>query len=136
MQTHRRLLLKKKLSFLPELPAHIVTFRGHLAGLATTGQALLSFFPVFHQYTLVFTVANGALVQQTFEAYAAYVFAQHSNILAHSNLRPFVGNLAGYMYEDRASENDVMGETLFLIYIYPPNPHQYPTANAMYPYYC
>ena len=60
-----RLPLKKKLSALADLPAHIVTFRGHLAQLATAGQAPLALdayrlflvslspFPVFHQYTLL-----------------------------------------------------------------------------------
>jgi hypothetical protein len=68
--------LKKKLSALADLPAHIVTFRGrgHLARLATAGQAPLAFdayrlflaslspFPVFHQYTLLWTMANGAII--------------------------------------------------------------------------
>jgi hypothetical protein len=36
-----RLPLKKKLSFLADLPAHIVLFRGHLARLTTAGQAPL-----------------------------------------------------------------------------------------------
>ena len=36
-----RLALKKMLSALADLPAHIVTFRGHLARLATAGQAPL-----------------------------------------------------------------------------------------------
>ncbi len=48
--------------------------------------ASLSPFPVFHQYTLLFTVANGAIGQQKFEAYATYILGQHSNILAHTNL--------------------------------------------------
>jgi hypothetical protein len=94
----RRLPLKKKLCAVAALPAHIVTFRGHLARLATAGQApllldayrlflvSLSPFPVFHQCTLLFTVANRAIGQQMFEAYAAYVLAQHSNILAHLTL--------------------------------------------------
>jgi hypothetical protein len=68
-----RLPLKKKLSSLADLPAHIVLFRRHLARLTTAGQApldldayrwflaSLSSFPVFHQYTLLFTVANGAI---------------------------------------------------------------------------
>ena len=78
-----RLPLKKKLTALADFPAHIITFRGHLARLATAGQtplvldayilflASLSPFPVFHQYTLLWTMANGAIGQQTFEAYAA-----------------------------------------------------------------
>jgi hypothetical protein len=82
-----RLPLKKKLSSLADLPAHIVTFRGHLARLTTAGQGPLDLdayriflaslfpFPVFHQYTLLFTVTNGAIAQQTFEAYAVYVLA-------------------------------------------------------------
>jgi hypothetical protein len=92
-----RLPLKKKLSAVSDLPAHIVTFLGILARLATTGQvprpldafrlflATLNPFPVFQQYTLLFTVANGAIAQQTFEAYAAYILPQLHNILAHSN---------------------------------------------------
>jgi hypothetical protein len=59
-------------------------------------------------------VQNRAIGQQTFEAYAAYLFllGQHSNILAHSNLRPFAGNID--WYEDGASEDDGMGEALLL----------------------
>ena len=65
--------LKKKLSSVSDLPSHIVTFRGVLARLANAGQATLPFdvyrlflatltpFPVFQQYTLLFTVANGAI---------------------------------------------------------------------------
>ena len=56
---------------------------------------------------MLWTVANGAIGQQTFEAYATYILAQHTNILAHSNLRPFAGNIEGY--EDGASEDDGMG---------------------------
>ena len=76
--------LKKKLSAVSDLPSHIVAFRGVLAQLATSGKApleldafrlflaTLSPFPVFHQYTLLFTVvAHGAIAQQTSEAYAA-----------------------------------------------------------------
>jgi hypothetical protein len=123
-----RLSLKKKLTVLAELPAPIVMFREHLARLTTAGHAPLVFdayrlflaslcpFSVFHQYTLLFTVANGAIGQQTFEAYAAYVLAQHSNFLAHPNLRPFAGNLEGY--ENGASENDGIGGDL----IYPTPP--------------
>jgi hypothetical protein len=37
-----RLPLKKKLAALADLPAHIVTFRGHLAQLNTAGQAPLA----------------------------------------------------------------------------------------------
>ena len=103
-----RLPLKKKLSALADLPAHIVTFRGHLARLTSAGQAPLALdayrlflaslspFPVFHQYTLLWTMANGAIAQQTFEAYAAYILGQHSNILAHSTLRPFAGNVEAF----------------------------------------
>jgi hypothetical protein len=36
-----RLPLKKKLTALADLPAHIVLFRGHLARLTTAGQAPL-----------------------------------------------------------------------------------------------
>ena len=114
-----RLPLKKKLAALADLPAHIVTFRGHLARLNTAGQAPLALdayrlflaslspFTVLHQYNLLFTVQNGAIGQQTFEAYAAYLLGQHSNILAHSNFRPFAGNIEGY--EDGVSEDDGMG---------------------------
>jgi hypothetical protein len=68
-----RLPLKKKLSALADLPAHIVTFRGHLARLTTAGQAPLALdayklflaslspFPVFLLYTMLWTVANGAI---------------------------------------------------------------------------
>jgi hypothetical protein len=134
-----RLPLKKKLSALADLPAHIVTFRGHLARLTTAGQAplaldayrlflasLSSSFPVFHQYTLLWTVVNGDIAQQTFERYATYIEGQHSNILAHSTLRPFAGNVEGY--EDGASEDDGMwGGDI----IYPTSL----TANAMQSYY-
>jgi hypothetical protein len=70
-----RLPLKKQLSTIFELLPHIVTFRGHLARLATAGHAplvlvayrlflaSLSPFSVFHQYTLLFTVTNGAVGQ-------------------------------------------------------------------------
>ena len=62
--------LKKKMTALADLPAHIVAFRGHLARLTTAGQAplaldahrlflaTLSSFPIFHQYTLLWTVAG------------------------------------------------------------------------------
>jgi hypothetical protein len=119
------LLLKKKLSALADLPAHIVTLRKHLARLTTAGQAALALdayrlflvslspFPVFHQYTLLWTMANGSIAQQTLEA---YILVKQSNILAHSNLRPFAGNLEGY--EDGASEDDGMGGDQ----IYPTSP--------------
>ncbi len=61
-------------------------------------------------------MANGAIAQQTFERYATYILYQHSNILVHSNLRPFAGNVEGY--EDGASEDDGMGGDL----IYPTPP--------------
>ena len=51
-------------------------------------------------------MANGALAQQTFEAYAAFILDQHSNILAHSTLRPFAGNVEAF--GDGASEDDGM----------------------------
>jgi hypothetical protein len=35
--------------------------------------ASLSPFPVLHQYTLLFTMSNGSIGQQSFEAYAAYI---------------------------------------------------------------
>jgi hypothetical protein len=131
-----RLSLKKKL--LADLPAHIVLFRGHLARLTTAGQApldlgayrlflaSLSPFPVFIQCTMLWTEANGAIGQQTFEAYATYILAQHTNILAHSNLRPFAGNIEGF--EDGASEDEgMMGGDL----IYPMPP---PTIIPPIPY--
>ncbi len=73
--------LRKNLTAISDLPGHIVAFRGTLDRLATVGQASLALdvhywflatlspFPVFQQYTLLFTVANGAIAQQTFEAY-------------------------------------------------------------------
>ena len=137
-----RLPLKKKLSAVSDLPSHIVTFRGVLARLANAGQATLPFdvyrlflatltpFPVFQQYTLLFTVANGAIAQQTFEAYAAYILPQLHNILAHSNPRPFAGNLEGF--GEGASEDDVMEGDL----VYPPQTYSsYPTVNTVQPYY-
>jgi hypothetical protein len=63
-------------------------------------------------------MANGTIAQQAFEAYAAYILGQHSNILVHSNLRPFAGNLEGY--ENGASKDDGMGGGL----IYPTPPTQ------------
>ena len=142
-----RLPLKKKLSALADLPAHIVTFRGHLARLTSAGQAPLALdayrlflaslspFPVFHQYTLLWTMAHGAIAQQTFEAYAAYILDQHSNILAHSTLRPFAGNVEAF--GDGASEDDGMRGDWDQLYPSPPQPTypQYPTANSMQPYY-
>jgi hypothetical protein len=137
--------LKKKLSALADLPAHIVTFRGHLARLTAAGQAplaldayrlflaSLSSFPVFHQYTLLWTVQNGAIAQQTFERYATYIGGQHFNILAQSTLRPFAGNVEGYKYG--ASEDDGMGGDLIYPTSPPPSYPQYPTANAMQPFY-
>ncbi len=74
---HGALPLKKKLSALIDLPADIVTFRGHLARLTTARQAplpldayrlflaSLSSFPVFHQYTLLWTVAPPTLGSST-----------------------------------------------------------------------
>ena len=65
-----RLPLKKKLAALADLPAHIVLFRGHLARLTKAGQApldldayrlflaSLSAFPVFLQYTMLWTVTS------------------------------------------------------------------------------
>jgi hypothetical protein len=65
-------LRKKLFTAISDLPGHIVAFRGTLGRLAV-GQAplpldvyrwflaTLSPFPVFQQYTLLFTVANGAI---------------------------------------------------------------------------
>jgi hypothetical protein len=36
----------------------------------------------------MWTMANGAIAQQTFEADAAYILSQHSNILAHFTFDP------------------------------------------------
>jgi hypothetical protein len=130
--------LKKKIAAVSDLPSHIVTFCGVFARLANAGQATLPFdvyrlffatltpFHVFQQYTLLFTVANGAIAQQTFEAYAAYILPQLHNILAQSNPRPsFAGNLEGF--EEGASEDDVMEGDL----VYPPQTHPpYPTVNT------
>jgi hypothetical protein len=126
--------LRKKLTAIADLPSHIVAFRGILGRLTTVGQvplaldayrwflATLSPFPVFQQYTLLFTaVAHGAIAQQTFEAYAAYVLPQLYNILAHSNPRPFAGNLEGQ--EFGADEDAMTGDLLY------PNP-LYPTIDS------
>jgi hypothetical protein len=83
-------------------------------------------FPVFQQYTLLFTVANGAIAQQTLEAYAAYVLPQLHNILAHSNPRPFAGNLEGH--EDGVDEDMMTGDLLYPNPLYP-NP-LYPSINS------
>jgi hypothetical protein len=121
-----RLPLRKKLTAISGFPGHIVAFRETLGRIATIGQAplaldvyrwflaTLSPFPVFQQYTLLFTVTNGAIAQQTFEAFAAYVLPQLHNILAHSNLRLFAGNLEGH--EDGADEDMMSGDLLY------PNP--------------
>ena len=120
-----RLPLKKKLTALADLPAHIVLFRGHLARLTTAGQApldldayrlflaSLSPFPVFLQYTMLWTVTHGAIGQQTFEAYATYILAQHTNILAHSNLRPFAGNIEGFEDGDIEDEGMTGGDLIY-----------------------
>jgi hypothetical protein len=79
--------------------------------------------------TLYCGLANGAIGQQTFEAYAAYILGPHSNILAHS-----LANIEG-RYDDGASEDDGMGgDSLYPTFPQPSYP-QYPTANAMQPYY-
>jgi hypothetical protein len=121
-----RVPLKKKLTAISDLTGHIVAFRGTLGRLATVGQAplaldvyrwflaTLSPFPVFQPYTLLFTVANGTIAQQTFEVYAAYVLPQLHDILAHSNPRPFAGNLEGH--EDEADKDMMTGDLLY------PNP--------------
>jgi hypothetical protein len=44
-----------------------------------------------------------------FEAYAAYIIPHLHSILAHSNPRPFAGNLEG------SSEDDVMGGDLIYL---------------------
>jgi hypothetical protein len=72
-------------------------------------------------------VANGAIAQQTFEAYAAYVLPQLHDILAHSNPRPFAGNLEGHEYG--ADEHMMTGDLLYPNPLYP-NP-LYPTINSV-----
>ncbi len=94
----------------------------------------------------LFTVANGAIAQQTFEAYAAYVLPQLHNILAHSNPRPFAGSLEGH--EDGADEDMMTGNLLYPNPMYPnplyptinsaqqhlyPTQYCYPTPNGAYP---
>jgi hypothetical protein len=88
-----RVALKKHISALVDLPAHFVTFRGHLARLTKARQAPLALdayrlflaslfsFPVFHHYTLLWTVANGAIAQQKFKRYVTYIRGKHSSIL-------------------------------------------------------
>ncbi len=53
-----------------QVPLALDAYRGFLATI------IIIPFPVFQQYTLLFTVAHGAIAQQTFEAYAAYVLPQ------------------------------------------------------------
>jgi hypothetical protein len=81
--------------------------------------ASLFSFPVFHQYTLLWTVQNGEIAQQTFERYATYIGGQHPNILPQSTLRPFASYVEGY--EEGASEDDGMmgGDTIYPIRLYP-----------------
>ncbi len=74
-----RLPLRKRLAAIADLSSHIVVFRRTLGRLTTVGKvplaldayrwflATLSPFPVFQQYTLLFTVAHGAIVQQMFD---------------------------------------------------------------------
>ena len=85
-------------------------------------------------------MANGAIAQQTFEAYAAYVLPQLHNILAHSNPRPFAGNLEGLEYG--ADEDMMTGDLLYPNPLYPtinsaqhlyPPPPLYPTQQHLYP---
>jgi hypothetical protein len=64
-----------------------------------------------------FTVANGAIAQPMFEAYADYVLPQLHNILAHSNPRPIAGNLEGH--EDGADEGMMTGDLLYPNPMYP-----------------
>jgi hypothetical protein len=131
-----RLPLRKKLTVIADLSSHIVAFRGTLGRLTTVGQvplalaayrwflATLSPFPVFQQYTLLFTVAHGAIAQQTFEAYAAYVLPQLHNILAHSNPRPFAGIFEGP--ELGADEDDMTGDMVYHSTGQPAQPSLYP----------
>jgi hypothetical protein len=77
-------------------------------------------------------MANGAIAQQTFEAYSQYILGQHSNIHAHSTLRPFAGNIEAF--EDGASEDDGMRGDWDQIYPTPPStiipPLPYRKLNA------
>ncbi len=85
-------------------------------------------------------------MQQTFEVYAAYVLPQLHNILAHSNPRPFAGNLEGH--EDGADEDMMTGDLLYPNSLHPnplyptinsaqqqlyPTQYYYPTPNGAYP---
>ncbi len=74
-------------------------------------------------------------MQQTFEAYAAYVLSQLHNIFAHSNPRPFAGNLEGQ--EFGADEDAMAGDLLYLNPFYPTinsAQHSYPTPFYPTPY--
>ncbi len=135
-----RLPLKKKLPSLADLPAHIVTFRGHLARLTTAGQAPLALdayrlflaslspFPVFHQYTLQSDSRPSRHMQPTFWA---------STPPTSSPTPTFDPSraISKGTYEDGASENDGMGGDLIYPTSPPPSYPQYPTANAMQTYY-
>ena len=89
----------------------------------------------FSSSSTPWTVNNGAIGQQTFEVYAAYILGQHTNILAHSNLRPFAGNIEGF--EDGASEDDCMmgGDLIYPMSPPPSYPHHH-TPNTLRPTPC
>jgi hypothetical protein len=131
-----RLPLRKKLTAIADLPSHIVAFRGTFGRFTTVGQislaldayrwflATLSPFPVFTQYTLLFTLTHGVIAQQTFEAYAAYVRPKLHNILAQSNPRSFSGNLEG---QEFGADEDVMtGDMVYHSTGKPAQPSLYP----------
>jgi hypothetical protein len=102
-----RLPLKKKLSAIADLLAHIVTFRRHLDRLTTAGEAPLALdayrlflaslspFPVFLQCTMLWTVANGAIGQQTFETYATYILGQHPTSSPNPTFDPSLATSKG-----------------------------------------
>jgi hypothetical protein len=121
------------------LPAHIVTFRGALAHLATAGQAALPLdvfrlffttltpFPFSSSMHYCLLWRTGQLRNRRSRRMPCTSFR---NCTTHSNPRPFAGNLEGY--GGGASEDDGMEGDL----IYPPKTYpQYPTANTMQPYY-
>jgi hypothetical protein len=74
---------------------------------------------------VLITVANEAIAQQTFEAYAAYVLPQLHNILAHSNPRPFAGNLEGH--ENGAAEDVMTGDLVYHSTLNAAQPPVYPS---------
>jgi hypothetical protein len=135
--------LKKKLSAMSDLPSPTSQLLGEpLPGLQQLARFLLSLMrsvcsspPSFPSSSSTSTLCcllwhKGKRNRRLIEASAAYIIPQLHNILAHSNPRPFAGNLEEF--GEGASEDGVMGGDL----IYPPKTNlQYPTANSMQPYY-